>query len=326
MSGERCFAILPADASSLKHARQGVKATLSLGQQKPKGRGYRRHLEGWQLGLLAVSFALLALALVMPRPAHDPIVPLPRLDHQEEQRARVRRADALERARRRGLPFSVRAVGEAVRRYGRAETTHDGPQLGSALAHLRRTVLLARQDSKAELLLELGAVQTELFLTALGEWEATGKQTAELVELGGTFSELAEKFGWMDPKRRLRLDEAERAVLFEFRWLELLGLREERAFSPSLDEWRRYFRCLLQYPQTPGGLRGPDSARVRLDYVTALMKVDAEYPAALAKGMLHQQLGESGDAQRELAAHLSAHPHGAWSLRARNHWLATFEP
>ena len=118
---------------------------------------------------------------------------------------------------------------------------------------------------------------------------------------------------------------AERVVLFEFRWLELLGVREQRPFTPSLDEWRRYFRCLLEHPQATGPEGStPDADRARLTYVNALAKVDPDYPAALARGVLHHRLGEPVAARGELEQHLQAHPRGAWALRARNHWLATF--
>lgn len=203
----------------------------------------------------------------------------------------------------------------------------DPPQISAALAHLRRTVQLAPQPNLPELLLELRAVQSGLFLDALGVWEASGQQTADLVELGGTFIDRAQAFGWIAQGRQLRLSAAERAVLFEFRWLELLGVRDRRAFAPSLDQWRRYYRCLLEHPQAAGPDGStPDAARARLAYVNALAKVDPEYPAALARGVLYQGLGDTAEARREFELHLESHPHGPWALRARNHWLATFSP
>ena len=293
---------------------------------RPKVGGYRRHLEGWQLGLATVGIALLALALVLPRPAATAVLPLPQVDAEARDRAEQQAAAARARARARPLPFAVRAVGEAVRRYGRAEVTRDPPQISSALAHLRRTVQLAREHPP-ELLLQLRAVQSELFLDALRAWEEGGQRTPELAELGGSFLDGARAFGWIDERGRLRLSEPERAVLFEFRWLELLGVRDAPAFAPSLDAWRRYFRCLLQHPQAPGPEGStPDADRARLAYVSALARVDPEYPAALARGVLHQRLGEVLEAREALEQHLRAHPHGPWALRARNHWLSTFSP
>jgi hypothetical protein len=287
---------------------------------------YRRHLEGWQLGVLSVGLALLALALVLPRPVTEAILPLPHVDPALEAHAEQQKAEARARARRVPLPFSVRAVGEAFRRYGRAEVSEDPPQISGALAHLRRTVQLARHDARAELLLELRAVQSELFLGALHDWEVSGERPADLVELGGKFTDRAAEYGWLDGERKLVLRERERAVLFEFRWLQLLGVRDDRAFAPALEEWRRYFRCLLEHPQADPSGAAPDGSRARLAYVNALAKVDPEYPAALARGILHQRLGQPEDARRELERHLQEHPRGPWALRARNHWLATFSP
>lgn len=287
---------------------------------------YRRHLEGWQLGVVSVGLALLALALVLPRPVAEAILPLPKVDAAFEAHAEQQKAAARARARRRSLPFSVRAVGEALRRYGRAEVSDDPPQISGALAHLRRTVQLARQDARAELLLELRAVQSELFLHALRAWEVSGEPSADLVELGGNFTGRARQYGWIDADRKLELGERERAVLFEFRWLQLLGVRDDQTFAPALDEWRRYFRCLLEHPQADSSGAAPDASRARIGYVNALAKVDPEYPAALARGILHQRLGQPEEARRELELHLEAHPRGPWALRARNHWLATFSP
>jgi hypothetical protein len=136
----------------------------------------------------------------------------------------------------------------------------------------------------------------------------------------------AGQYGWIEADRKLALSERERAVLFEFRWIELLGVRDDPAFAPALDEWRRYYRCLLEHPQADASGAAPDGSRARLGYVNALAKVDPEYPAALARGILHQRLGEPEEARRELDLHLQAHPRGPWALRARNHWLATFSP
>jgi hypothetical protein len=275
---------------------------------------------------MTVSLAVLSLALVLPRPVDAGLLPLPQLDPAARVRAEQQKSKARARVHAQALPFSVRAVGEAVRRYGHAELTRDPPQISGALAHLRRTVVLAQQEHGAERLLELRAVQSDLFLRALRAWETTGQGTADLSELGGSFLERARAFGWVDAGGQLQLSEAERVVLFDFRWLELLNVREQRPFAPSLEEWRRYFRCLLEHPHAAGPEGStPDADRARLTYVDALAKIDSEYPAALARGVLHQRLGEPLAARGELEQHLQAHPHAAWALRARNYWLATFQ-
>jgi hypothetical protein len=170
---------------------------------------------------------------------------------------------------------------------------------------------------------ELASVQTQLFLDAVRAWEDSGKPSSELIELGGAFLHNAQRFGWIDEGRRLRISERERAVLFEFRWLELAGLRADPAFAPTLNASRRYYRSLLEHPQAANS---EDAARAQIGYVDALAKIDPDYPAALAKGVLYQQLGEFDEARRAFELHLQAHPRGAWALRARNLWLATFSP
>jgi hypothetical protein len=138
-------------------------------------------------------------------------------------------------------------VGEAVRRFGRSsargeDTTHERDDIVS-----RAKVVL--EQNQAQRLLALRAVQTQYFLRALSEFERTKQPSSELDELGGEFLLHARKSAWLDQNDRLLPDEATLRVLFRLRWAELIGKRKVFPFALSLNEWRIYYRFLLQHPE-----------------------------------------------------------------------------
>ena len=276
-------------------------------------RGILRHLEGWELGVVAVGIALLAMALAMPRGAEPDVIPLPRVDRPEllrVQRVERERA-ALAEAER--LPYEVRATGEAYRQYGRADATGSVTLASARQTELRRTAALAFSVHGAEPLLRLRAAQTHMFERALARWESGNKTTAELDELAGAFLEKARSAGWLAGPRRLDLSSAERAALFRIRWSELTGLRDEQPFASSANEWRLYYRFLLEHPDPTA----PADAALR--YVEAAQKYDPSYPGTLARGILELRLGRPQKAAITLQGFLAAKRDGPWRLRAQNH-------
>jgi tetratricopeptide (TPR) repeat protein len=219
-------------------------------------------------------------------------------------------------AKRRPLPFEVRAIGEALRRFGAASS----PGREGSLDEIRSAVAAALARHSPELVVRLRALQTELFLSATRRWEETGVVDSDLRELGGSFVERARANGWIAPQNRLLLRADQRATLFRLRWTELAGLRETHPFRPSLNEWRVYYRLLLELPE--GGAQGErERARAQLEYVTALARRDPDYPAALASGVLYCKLGAYDRAAEAFRAHLAADRDGAWRLRVQNHMM-----
>src|SRR6185503_2149096 len=101
---------------------------------------------------------------------------------------------------------------------------------------------------------------------------------------------------------------SERRVLFTLRWAELAGLRETLPFSPTLDEWRVYYRLLLLHPQSAPGVAAD---RTRLGYAAALSRKDPEYPAEFARGVLAFRSGDLASAAGAFRRQLATHPGGA---------------
>ena len=278
-----------------------------------------RHLEGWQLGLLAAGVAFAAFWLGLPRPVEPKLLPLPEVDRSVLRRvrreARVRASEA-ENAR---LPLPVRAVGELFRRHGACAAAQDARCAREGLEDARRLSATVARELGVEPLRRLRAAQTELFLSASRGSARAAKQSRELDELGGNFTQEAESRGWFDERGRLRLDEDELFVLFRVRWTDLLGLLDHAELRPHLDEFRLYYRVQLEHP---GGGNPRDQDERRLAALRPLAAIDAELPRALAEGVLFARLGRTEQALSAFSAHLAAHPDGAWALRARNYQLA----
>jgi hypothetical protein len=270
-----------------------------------------------------VGIALLATFVVVPRPIEPDAMPLPLVDRIEERRARTEDDARADDAVNRPLSYDVRAIGELVRRYG-ARTAVKRDAEGELVA-LRTAVPIASRGRGSEALIRLRAIQTRLFLRALSTWETTGVESQDLKELGGDFVVRATDNGWIDASRRVLASPDERAVLFRLRWTELTELGALAPFRPSLNEWRIYYRFLIQHPELGAKGDGSADARRRLGYVEALAHRDSEYLSDLARGVLYFRLGDYSAAAGALESHLTAHPDGVWSLRARNYLACALE-
>jgi len=260
----------------------------------------------------------LTAMLVVPRDVPPELVPPARIDRAEQAELRAAEIERATRARA-GLSLAVRSVGEAVRRYGRAALTQSelSPQLGR---QLRRLASAALEHDGSEPLLELRALQTELFLAALaGRPEKPG---AEAVELGGGLLWAGQRGapGWF-VAAPAGADDTELATLYRHYWATVVGLGRDHRFAPTLNEWRVYYRFLLARP-IPQGAERPGDVKRKLEYVAALAQHDQDYPAHLARGILLYQAGEPAKSALELRTHLDQAPDGPWTLRAQNYLAA----
>jgi hypothetical protein len=307
---------------SWRHAGQAVKAGAAHFFRTPSGR-LARHFEGWQLGLLSVGIVVLGFLLVLPHEVEPDVLPLPRIDRHTMRIERAEEHARAEEARARPLPFELRVVGERFRRYGLAAALRDEARANAELVELNRAVAAAKTQHGAPPLLLLRAVQGELFARAVGRWEATGQADDELIELGGDLVDKVKGSGWMSGPHRFVASADERAVLFQIRWSNVAGLLGTQPFSPTLDDWRTYYRFLLEHPEIQNGDCSPAArGATQLRYVGALAKKDPEYPALLARGVLELRLGAPASAMAALLGYLGGAPEGPWRLRAQNYLAA----
>jgi hypothetical protein len=213
-----------------------------------------------------------------------------------------------------------------VRRFGQSsakgeDTTRDQDDI-------RSRVKVVLDSNQAPLLLKLRAVQTQYFFAALRQFEQGRKPSSELDELGGDFVAHATKSHWLDSAGRLLPDEATLRVLFRLRWADLIGKRTVYPFAPSLNEWRIYYRFLLQHPEPQGGqadASAPEEDATRLRIATALGRKDPDYPVDMAEGYLLYRLGDDEGAAVSYRRHLSKHQGGPYALLAQNYLIYTLQ-
>jgi hypothetical protein len=288
---------------------------------------WHRHLEGWQLAVVAVGFALGAAALALPRAVVPREIPLPTVDRREERRMDADRRRLVDEVRGTPLPFLVRATGEALRRFGVAEYGREDAR-GVALAdEIVKRAAAARSSDGDRALLALRAVQADLFVHAVTTWARAGDGEADVIALGGGFARHARRHGWIEGKR-LIIEEDGLRQLFVLRWTKLAGFMDTQPFAPTLNELRLYYRTLLRHPEQSSGTSTEDPyilSGLQLAYVNTLAKQDPDYPVLLARGILEFRVGRFDDATALLAAHLKEHPDGPWRLRAQNYFVAARE-
>lgn len=302
--------------SFLRGRCQG-EAELSPRKASSGASGWRRHLEGWEILVSIGSIAVGAAALAIPRAAIPRELPLPRVDRAEEARLARAENERLLRAERHPLPYLVRGAGDAFRRIGSAEASAaDRKTLEDFGREFTEDVAGARKRYGDAALLDLRAVQTALFVRAVAGASSTPPASRDANELGGAFMTLAPKRGWTDANGRLVLDDDEVACVFRVRWSRLAGLLEVFPFTPSLNEWRLYYRTHMVHAPRDAGVVGT--------YVAGLLKHDPEYPALLALGIVAYWDGRFGDSTELLARHLREHSTGPWRLRAQNYLLSAY--
>lgn len=280
--------------------------------------GARRHLRGWQAGLALVGAVALGALLVVPRPVEPEGPPLPHIDRREQARTREVERERAARARR-GLPVEVRSVGEVLRRLGLVSA--DADRALPLTQQLRRVLQVALARHGDEHLLELRALQTELFVDGVMRALPGEQPAADLLELGGGLYRRGREQGWFAsallPARRAELETAYRLY-----WSETLGLAQRAPFAPSLNEWRTYYRYLLERPLAADLEQRRQDAQRSSSYVAALAAHDRDYPAELARGVLLYHMGAYPEAAAALEGHLREAPGGPFALRAQNYLAA----
>jgi hypothetical protein len=288
--------------------------------------GWRRHLGGWQAGLVVVTVVGLAMALGLPRAVTPPDFPLPVPDGRrlrtiaQQDEALAEQLARSPEEEREGPAFELRQLGALLRRYGEADAVGDT----GALQELRGPLLRGAHNllqGGPEGLLRLRAYQRRIFLRELGRWEATGQESEELRQVGGGILRALRAEGWVQPPRRFVAGEHVRAALFKRRFAEVLGLQGRPEFALDLEESRALHGFLLAHPPA----QGSGAWVFRLRKLEDLAKVDPSYPRKLARGVALLRLGQGAAAVVELREHLAERPDGPHTLRARNYLAAAVE-
>jgi len=275
-------------------------------------------LRGWPLAIPSVGVALVAAVLAIPRSTKPSMVPQP-LVHVWELNGELDQLKSEARsARSQPLSFAIREVGEAYRRFGR--TQFDGPQLldDTQAWRLRQLVQSALKQSGDAQLLALRAVQVQMFVASLSDWDKGGTVPADLAELGGDFVALARRNLWRS-KEHLEMLPEERWALGLLRWTTLTGLLGVPAFRLPRNLEVVQLRFFFTHPQSE-----ESAPALRQRILKRYSELEPDYPAEYAKGVLAAQTGQFELAAACFSRQLEAHPQGNYVVRTRNHliWAA----
>lgn len=322
----------------------------AAGSSSGDGASGRPSTGGRWLALVPMTIACVLLALMMPRAAPPDELPLPNIDRRALDAATKDDIARAERARAQRLRDDVLAVGSAMRAYqkGQSESSTVEVQTEAKLKLENALNLLLTRDKDTaaayDELKSLRAVQLDQFLVAVKDYEATGKASDELTELGGSFVERMKAAGWIDGTKLL-LDDAQRRAAYKTVWTAVLVGNAPTPLVVSIDEQRALYSLYLSRPHAPEGQRKgfdvrrsaaatPDEcARIqhdewlaaemwRAEKVRKLGELDPTYPTNYALGVSFYKAGHYDDAAQAFQKWLELHPDGPYTLRARNHLKA----
>jgi hypothetical protein len=159
--------------------------------------------------------------------------------------------------------------------------------------------------------LQLRALQCELLVAAVHDWQRTGNISGDLIELGGDLVSIVNA-------THETLTEPEQWALALKRWTTLAGLGKQNEFRASREVELTQLHFFYQQPPAE---EDPFATRMRI--LKRYEDLDSTYPVDYAVGVLLVQSGRAETAATYFAKQLEFHPNGAFALRARNHLLWT---
>jgi len=266
--------------------------------------------------LTTCTLALLGTLIAIPRPTAPHVLPLPRFDPHA-----IATVDASERALAESvldgsLRNSVRAVGERVRRVG-LQTYQRTNIVATEYAALGRDVRALLKAHRQAELLQLRALQAELFVRATHASARLGAPTSDLKELGGEFGHLL-FVGWMNDDQTCILPDATLRLMFRSHFARLLGLHAHPQFRQSLQELRLYYSTLIEFP--PQSVSDPAAtAQLQLRYAQTLGRLDPSFDARPLLGMLHLRLHQYAHSIQLFEQFLNETPNAPFSRLVRGH-------
>ncbi|MCH2108188.1 MAG: hypothetical protein MK135_02580 [Polyangiaceae bacterium] len=216
-------------------------------------------------------------------------------------------------AQAKSLPTNIRALGEEIRRFNYSPPQQKRAHL-DAIEALVQDALLKKRIPE---LLQLRALQSQLFLQALHKWQVPQEPSVELLELGGKFSLVAQQ-SWRTAEGKWLATDAQLTSLFHEQWARTTGLRTRKTFQLSPQEAIDHYSFLLQLP--PGFLSTlqVELAPLRLSYIDQIGKNDPRYPRLFARGIVLLQANDTIGATNALEAYLKTSDHPDYEILAMN--------
>ncbi len=322
-----------------------VEKALDAARKAVDGDRTRGTRGGRWLALVPVTIGLLLFALVMPRATEPRDIPMPALDGAALRKTMDADRARAARARDKRLPDDILVLGTAIRGLNRAQT-HTGADAEMVVAQARIAVDDAKRALKKESLediLTLRAVQLDEFLAEVAKFEATGKETPELVDLAGGFIPRMREATWIRGDRVL-LEDAQRRAAYKLVWNAVAGVSGPD-FELSVDEERVLYTFYIAHPHVPEARAAAVEAELaqatdpaacaaahanehrlvelwRADKIQKLAALDPSYPTDYALGVAYYRAARYEASIDAFRRWIDQHPDGPYTLRARNHLRA----
>jgi hypothetical protein len=298
------------------------------------------------LALIPVCAAVIFGALILPRAAVPDTVPLPRVDTAALARVHAQDDQWVQDANAHPLSGTLLLLGTAIRNFVRLEVAEqfDQGQIDLARQAIDTAAVEAFQKDGAEGMQRLRAVQGARFVEAVHAFEATGKVSEELTDLGGDFVGHMRAVGWIEGNRVLFTDDALRA-LEKARWNQIVNADKNPLFALDLQEQRVLYAFYLSHPIAEGRAGSSFAERRktakkadechmislaenaakekwRLDRIKRLGALDKEYPTSFALGISQYRLGSYPASVEAFRTQLSETPNGPYTQLARSYLRA----
>jgi hypothetical protein len=304
-------------------------------------------LQGLGLALVPLTVVVLLIALMFPRAAEPRDLPLPQIDSAQLAAVSARDAVALAQFDASGLSAETRELGSALRLLRGLPAASDDGAVEVARSRVTaawRTAVAANGDDAIVLLMR---VQRRGFLRALAEFSASGVESTDLRELGGSFLPTLRAAGWLTAAGKVTPTAEELSVLYKMMWVSDAQVAPTDEFALRRDEQRLLFALFLRAPHAPelvlrehrhlrettaltvDACRALDTKehvekqRWRLQKVRELAELDPEYPRDFALGIAAYQAGNAALAASSFRRWLDVHPDGPLTLRAQNYLAYT---
>ncbi|MBL8608083.1 MAG: hypothetical protein JNL38_12230 [Myxococcales bacterium] len=298
------------------------------------------------LALMPVATLVLFASLLMPRRAEPDALPMPIVDAAKLDAA-LAADDALVReAKGAPLPPELLKLGGAMRDMFELEAAAepDDARVVDAKAAIDDAVRVAITAHGDGPIRALRAVQTARFLEAVREFDATGRETADLRGLGGGFVRRMRDVMWIKGHHVVP-DATFLHVAYKLIWNHRVGVDNLPAFQPSLDEMRVLYSFYLTHPHVPDAqvaafedqrakATTPEACALvrerevsathqwKVERVKRLAAIDPTYPADFALGVTYYQARNYGLAVHAFRESLRKAPEGPYAMRAQNHLKA----
>ncbi|NUP05775.1 MAG: hypothetical protein HOW73_06920 [Polyangiaceae bacterium] len=283
-----------------------------------------KHLEGWQVGAIVVFIVTVYVSVNTPRTAIPDELPPPHVGQDEVQRTRSRNDELATKATTDPLPHSVQMVGARFRALGRAQWNGDEAALARMGDQLGQAIDVALRENVDALLL-LRAYQAGRFVDAYCAYLRTGHVSDDLIELGGnTLLELSDN-GWL----RTAADAPDRVDLvlsafFKRRFTNTIAPGHPAFAADPVEERLLLGYMLAHPPPTRADGEGP-AGKFLIDHIEDLAKLDPDYPASFARGIVLFRMREFEVAGRMFDDYLENTKNGPHRLRAANYLKASIE-